>query len=269
MYRSFTFAISFAFIAIFLSACSSLGTNTKTSITEAIYKIPFPSPSAEQRVIIYNHGITRPQQIEPCFLSYNNPPESLAALSDKRTLVYKICSTATEAPAILSAGKQVYLRKIEINFAIDAFLARGVLPKHLFLAGHSNGAWTSLMMMRDVNKRFNGAIAFAPAFSGKRSEVKFAPWWRKTVRPRQIKEMLMSPDMDALVFGYENDPYNRPQELQFLAHNYPLVGSGGVELVSYDCGLRNAHQTFRKDCRKAETTQRILRFINKQIATWK
>ncbi|WP_299881739.1 hypothetical protein [uncultured Cocleimonas sp.] len=269
MFRSFTSAISLTFLAIFLSACSSLGTNTKTSIAESIQKIPFPSPASEQRVIIYNHGITRPQQLEPCFMSYNNPPESLRALSDKRTLVYKLCSTATEAPAITSAGRQVYLRKIEINFAIDAFLARGVLPKHLFLAGHSNGAWTSLMMMRDVNKRFNGAIAFAPAFAGKRSEVRFAPWWRRTIRPKQIKEMLTSPDMDALVFAYENDPYNRPQELQFLANNYPLVGSSGVDLVSYDCGLRNAHQTFRKDCRFAETSQRIQRFINKQIATWK
>jgi len=127
-------------------------------------------------VIIYNHGISRPQQREPCFLSYNQPPKSLTALRDNKTLVYQLCSTSTEAPAISSAGKQVYLRKIEINYAIDAFQARGVLPKHLFLAGHSNGAWTSLMMMRDVNKRFNGVIAYAPAFAGKRNEVNIAPW---------------------------------------------------------------------------------------------
>ena len=246
-----------------------MGNNTKTSIAENIQRIKFPSPGAQQRVIIYNPGITRPQQVEPCYLPYNNPPKSLTALMDKTTLVYKLCSTATEAPAISSAGKQIYLRKREINFAIDAFLARGVLPKHLFLAGHSNGAWTSLMMMHDVNKRFNGAIAYAPAFAGKRSEVRFAPWWRNRVRPRQIKEMLTSPEMDALVFGYENDPYNRPQELQFLATNYPLIGSNGVDLVSYDCGLRNAHQTFRKDCRIGETTQRIKRFIDNQITTWK
>lgn len=162
----------------------------------------------------------------------------------------------------------MYLRKVEINFAIDAFLARGVHPKHLFLAGHSNGAWTSLMMMRDVNKRFNGVIAYAPAFAGKRSESTIAPWWRRTVRPNQIKEMLKAPSMDALVFAYENDAYNRPQELRFLQDSYPLRNTNGVDLISYDCGLRNAHQTFRNDCRQLETTRRIQSFVNSQISSW-
>ena len=96
-------------------------------------------------------------------------------------------------------------------------------PKNLFLAGHSNGAWTALMMMKDVNTRFNGVIAFAPAFAGKRSEISFAPWWRNTTRPRQIKEMLTAPRMDALVFAYENDAFNRPQELQFLPNQLSIT----------------------------------------------
>ena len=187
-------------------------------------------------------------------------------------MVYRLCSTATEALAISSAGKQVYLRKIEINHAIDAFLSRGVKPQHIFLAGHSNGGWTSLMMMRDVNSRFNGVIAYAPAFEGKRSENSLAPWWRNTVRPMQIKDMLAAPNMNALVFAYENDAYNRPQELQFLADAYPLIETSnnkkGVDLVSYGCGLRNAHQTFRNDCRLADTVMRIRTFVNSQIATW-
>jgi len=255
-------------LTLFLSACSTLGSNTKASVTENIQKLKLSSPSSQQRVIIYNHGISRPQNIEPCYLSYNKPPKSLTALRDNKTLVYQLCSTSTESPAISSAGRQVYLRKIEINYAIDAFLARGIQPKHLFLAGHSNGAWTSLMMMRDVNKRFNGVIAFAPAFAGRRNEVNIAPWWRNTVRPNQIKDMLGAPMMDALVFSYENDAYNRPQELQFLSSNYPLVGSNGIDLVSYGCGLRNAHVTYRKDCRLTDTTRRIRYFVNKQIETW-
>ena len=254
---------------LFLSACSSLGQNSKASISQTIQALKLSSPSSQQRVIIYNHGIQRPQQTEPCYLPYNKPPKSLIALIDKQTMVYRLCSTATEAPAISAAGKQVYLRKIEINYAIDAFLARGIQPQHLFLAGHSNGAWTSLMMMRDVNKRFNGVIGYAPAFAGKRNEVSFAPWWRNSVRPTQIKDMLGASKMDALVFAYENDPYNRPQDLLFLSTNYPLIDYRGVDLVSYNCGLRNAHQTFRNDCRLTETAKRIRQFVNKQIETWR
>jgi len=232
-------------------------------------KLKLTSPSAQQRVIIYNHGISRPQQVEPCYLPYNNPPRSLTSLRDNRTLVYKLCSTATESPAPSSAGRQVYLRKKEINYAIDAFLNRGIQPKNLFLAGHSNGGWTSLMMMKDVNKRFNGAITFAPAFAGRRSEASYAPWWRNTVRPKQIKEMLTAPEMDAIVFAYERDEYNRPQELAFLANNYPKANVSGVDLIAYDCGLRKAHQTFRNDCRLSETTQQIRQFIEQQIAAWR
>ena len=267
MNKSYYPALLFA-VSVFLSACSSMGHNSKLSVAERIQSLALTAPSSQQRVIIYNHGISRPQQLEPCYLFYNDPPKSLASLADTQTLIYKLCSTATESPAISSAGKQVYLRKKEINYAIDAFLARGIQPKNIFLAGHSNGAWTSLMMMQDVNKRFNGVIAFAPAFAGKRSEASYAPWWRNTVRPNQIKEMLKAPKMDALVFAYENDAFNRPQELQFLAQNYPLSNTQGVDLIAYDCGLRKPHQTFRKDCRGAETSLRIKRFIEQQIASW-
>lgn len=268
MNRSYFSSGLITLIALLLSACSSIGVNTKSTIAESIQALKLPSPHIQQRVIIYNHGISRPQQLEPCYMPYNNPPRSLLSLADNQTIVYKLCSTSTESPAPTSAGKQVYLRKKEIDYAIDAFLNRGIQPKHLFLAGHSNGGWTSLMMMRDVNKRFNGVIAFAPAFAGRRSEASYAPWWRNTVRPKQINDMLKAPVMDALVFAYENDAFNRPQELAFLSANYPLTLTNGVDLVAYDCGLRNAHQTYRRDCQLDQTTARIRRFINNQITTW-
>jgi pimeloyl-ACP methyl ester carboxylesterase len=251
---------------LMLSACSSIGSNTKSSIQEQINRVAFSVPPDQQIVIIYNHGISAPQQREPCYMPYNRPPSSLRQLASDHLLVYSLCSTSVESPLPSAAGKQVYLRKQEISHAIDAFLARGILPRNLFLAGHSNGGWTSLMMARDTDKRFNGVIAFAPAFAGKRKEEKLFPWWRHKVRPKQVKDMLGAPRMDALVFAYENDPYNRPQDLQFLVQHYPLKNGHGVELVSYGCGLRNAHQTFRNDCRLLSTKAKIIQFLQKQIA---
>jgi len=250
----------------FMSACSSMGANTRESINKQINSVAFSAPPDQQIVIIYNHGISAPQQQEPCYMPYNKPPPSLQQLAGSHLLVYSLCSTSVESPLPASAGKQVYLRKQEISHAIDAFLARGILPRNLFLAGHSNGGWTSLMMSRDTDKRFNGIIAFAPAFAGKRKEDKLFPWWRKKARPEQIEDMLGAPRMDALVFAYENDPYNRPQDLQFLADHYPLQNGHGVKLVSYSCNRFNAHQTYRNDCRLTETKQTILQFIQSQIA---
>lgn len=253
-------------LALLLSACSNMGSNTKTGIQKQINTVAFSAPPDQQIVIIYNHGISAPQQRESCYMWYNKPPRSLLDLTDGHLLVYPLCSTAVESPLPSSAGKQVYLRKQEISHAIDAFLARGILPRNLFLAGHSNGGWTSLMMAHDTDKRFNGVIAFAPAFAGKRKEQKLFPWWRQKARPKQIKDMLSAPKMDALVFAYENDAYNRPQDLRFLSDHYPFKEGHGVDLVSYGCNRFNAHQTYRNDCRLTETKKTILQFIQNQIA---
>lgn len=249
---------------LFGSGCSHYASRGTRNITQEIANLEFNLTPQQQIVIIYNHGVKRPQQAEPCHLFYNQPPQSLRQLEDQKILIYSLCSTAVESPAPSSAGKQVYLRMGEINQAIDALLAKGIQPRHLFLSGHSNGGWTSLMMMRDVNKRFNGAIVFAPAFAGKRAETNLFPWWRNTVRPRQIADMLSAPHMDALVFAYLRDPFNRPEDLAFLTDHYPLT----VSMISYDCGLTNSHQTYRQDCRQAETSRQILDFINQQIAGW-
>ncbi len=264
--RGFATSILMVLLTL-LSACSSMGVNTQANIQEKINSVTFSVPPAEQVVIIYNHGISAPQQREPCFMPYNKPPPSLLNLASQHLLIYPLCSTSVESPLPSSAGDQVYLRKKEISHALNAFLARGVLPKNIFLAGHSNGGWTSLMMARDTDKRFNGIIAFAPAFAGKRKEAKLFPWWREKVRPKQINDMLGAPRMDALVFAYDNDPYNRPQDLQFLADHYPLQNGHGVELISYGCGLFNAHQTYRNDCRLPQTKQKIRHFIQEQIAS--
>jgi len=258
-----------------LSGCSFFsGNNTKQGLTANVESIKLSVPAAQQRVIIYNHGTHLSFEREACFLPINQAPESLVQLSldspQKRLLVYRLCSTAiedTHEPA--DAGKQVYLRKQEINTVIDAFLAKGILPKHLFLAGHSNGGWTSLMMMRDVNKRFNGVIAFAPAFAGRRDEENAFPWWRRQARPAQIKDMLGAPEMDALVFAYDNDAYNRPQDLTFLTDKYPRKDKHGVELVSYGCSsFYPAHVTFWKDCHLDRTKKQINQFITEQILHW-
>lgn len=251
-------------LSLFISSCSSFGSNTPATIKKDISKVAFTVPTKEQIIIIYNHGTSRPQEQERCGMFYNKPPASLRGVRDYRTLIYSLCSTSTESPVPSAAGKQVYLRKQEISHAINSFLDRGIHPKNLFLAGHSNGGWTSLMMMKNVNERFNGAIAFAPAFAGKRSEISFAPWWREVARPKQIKDMLSASQMDALVFAYPNDEYNRPEDLLFLKKHYP----SSVTFVVDDCNFSPAHQSYRYDCHVKKTQDRIKQFIESQLASW-
>ncbi len=109
-------------------------------------------------MVIYNHGTRNPRKKERCNASFNRVPESLTALSGERFIIYYLCSDATEGTARSQAGNQVYARMDEIEQAMDGIIEQGILPEHLFLAGHSKGAWVILMLMNQVNRKFNAAI---------------------------------------------------------------------------------------------------------------
>ena len=164
------------------------------------------------------------------------------------TYFYYLCSKATDG---IQVGSYIYKRKKEINKILDQLISAGVKPKNIFLSGHSAGGWTSLMMMDQVENKFNSAIVFAPAFAGPRSEINKYPKWRKEARPRQVKEMTQVKAIKALIFAYEDDKFNRPKELNFLIEKYP----NSVELVGYKCG--NGHDTTHNDCRLSKTKKII------------
>ena len=204
-------------------------------------------------IIIYSHGTTRPQKKENCTKSYNKIPSSLHILKKfDDTYFYYLCSKAIDAG---TTGSYIYKRKKEINKVLDQLIKKGVNPQNIFLTGYSAGGWTSLMMMDQVEKKFNSAIVFAPAFAGPRSETNKYPHWRKVERPRQVKKMTSVKAIKALIFAYEDDGFNRPKDLNFLIEKYP----DSVELVGYKCG--NGHGTMNNDCRLSKTKKIIKNYF--------
>ena len=209
---------------------------------------------ADLKIIIWSHGTERPQKRENCLKL--SVPETIFALSENDNVYfYFLCSRATDGDKL---GSYIFKRKREINKVLDQLISVGIKPKNIFLAGLSAGGWTSLMMMDQVGKKFNSAIVFAPAFAGPRSETGKYPEWRKVERPRQIKKMIKAKVIKALIFAYEDDPYNRPKELMFLKEKYP----NSVEMVGYKC--RNGHNTAYNDCRFDTTKQIIKKYFEKQ-----
>ena len=208
-------------------------------------------------VIIYNHGTQRPQHVEDCGAPWNQVPRSLLALQSERLLIYYLCSRASESYAKSSAGQYIYERLKEVEATLDELIALGVPPQNIFLAGHSAGGWTSLMAMKFVDRKFNAAIVFAPAFAGSRSEASTYPWWYQEARPKQIREMLEAPNVRALIFAYHDDPFERPEDLGFLTERY----GKSVPMIAYECDVPNRHLVHLNDCREAATTQAISRFI--------
>jgi predicted peptidase len=234
----------------------SPNTNNVTPISEK-YEGKTPKINLDNgsdlTIIIYSHGTTRPQKKENCTKSYNKIPSSLHILKKfDDTYFYYLCSKAIDAG---TTGSYIYKRKKEINKVLDQLIKKGVNPQNIFLTGYSAGGWTSLMMMDQVEKKFNSAIVFAPAFAGPRSETNKYPHWRKVERPRQVKKMTSVKAIKALIFAYEDDGFNRPKDLNFLIEKYP----DSVELVGYKCG--NGHGTMNNDCRLSKTKKIIKNYF--------
>ena len=245
-------ALACLIVLTFAAACSD-----GARVVRDVGDIETPS---EAIVVVYSHGTKRPQVREDCDADYNRVPDSLTGLQLPGLSILFLCSKATE-DRTRPIGNYVYQRVGEIADTLDRLAARGVGPERIFLAGHSAGGWSSLMASVDHGDRFNGVIAFAPTFAGPRREIAKHPNWRRTAFPRQVARMTSAPRIDALVFAYENDPFNRAQELRFLAGQWPET----VRLVSYGCG-GHAHLTHLNDCREDETRRLIRTFIRSEMA---
>ena len=79
--------------------------------------------------------------------------------------------------------------------------------------------------------------------------------------------MISNNEIEALIFAYENDPFNRPQELQFLIETFPNT----VQLIGYKCDVslgKTGHTTHIDDCQHSKTSELIRNYIEKRKATF-
>ena len=254
------------FLLIF-SSCSSLGPKEKnlrgsyfvsledeltTSLAETI-EISSLSFNENSKVIIWMHGTNRPSIAGNLNCSDDMPPESLMVAAEKLDFsIYYLCSNATDG---FEKGSFIYKRVSELEETISHFNMAGIPSKNIFLSGFSAGGWTALMAASILPDSFNGGVLFAPAFSGPRYETTIFPVWRKVIRPKQINEISKAKRLNFLVFAYEDDPFNRPKDLDFLLNRK----NSHPEIIGYNCN--KGHFTYKKDCKGSETSSRILTFL--------
>lgn len=225
------------------------------------YRGDTPAPTIvnakTSRLVIWLHGQHNPRKQERCSKQFNLPPKSILALDEMtNTHVYYHCTKVVDPKEEgenkpndgihytwgFKNGAYILSRVAEVERLLDTFIAMGVKPENITLSGHSAGGWTSLLAAATYPEKFDNVIAFAPAFAGPRNEESLYPWWRKIIRPEQI-EMIKAPnDVDKLIFAYEDDAFNRPQELAFLTKAFPDTS----QLVSQKCG--GGHLSHKNDC---------------------
>lgn len=212
------------------------------------------------RVVIFNHGNNNPSVVHQCTPVI---PDSILFLQSYGIHIYNLCSKTTEplSSFILPnrSGRQVFSKLDENELVLDQLLSLGLLAENIYLSGQSQGGWVSLMAASRFSHKFNAAIAFAPGFGGYRNTT--AGQFRRRNSAYQIDEMLKAPQLNALIFSYDNDSFTRPDELKFLVEHY----GEQVTLVNYDCGLKESHFTAYRDCRIEETKKRVAELVGIQL----
>ena len=206
-------------------------------------------------IIIYTHGSHgKNQKINSCKRAWNKIPPSIYQLDgtkikDFTIKTYQLCSgvrgfTKKEEDLfwkvyddnnqdlskvlelkdkngvlLINKWEGSTKRKV-IKLKIDEFKTKGF--NNIILAGHSAGAWESLILYSNFPSEINGVIAFNPARSSKYArELKKDKVWRgwKIWRNYKISLIKLEKLGKVLVYSHNKDNYETPETLSFLSNS--------------------------------------------------
>ena len=170
-------------------------------------------------VLIVTHGSDQENIPDPCHLDQVNAPWGMPGAIDdlkgdklggKTVVLDPFCT-----PHKVGDGNnlKVELRKQDIQARVEAYRQQGVPAKQIFLVGHSAGAWASLLLKMEQPGLFNAVIALAPAFAGEEAD-RDAWWWQR--RQDYLDRFAAARDVSALVFSFEGDTFEEPNDLDEL-----------------------------------------------------
>jgi len=207
-------------------------------------------------VLIFNHGTVRPQRQHECNPSRDVPGVVREVAEANGWTVHYLCSLATDGGL---TGSYTYKRADEILGAVEQYRRQGLPARQIFLLGHSAGGWSSLMAARKDHSGFNAIVAFAPAFAGPRAEEEQYPVWRRQMQPLQIGYLTAASRIDALIFAYDDDAFDRPEDLE------PLKRIRGIRIVAFN-ECQQGHRTVYTDCFHRRAREQVESYIKSRLA---
>ena len=198
-----------------------------------------PEPETA-RLIIFNHGTNSSGIHQTCDPSGDIPPIfRTLPRSHAGTVVYYFCSDVTGLGTRGGMSAQTWYRRgREIEALLDRFIAFGVKPERIFLAGQSGGASAVLSTAAAAPEKFRSFVAFAPGYG-----YAYLGWGRRHHRLSHFygqwaSHIRAGKAMRGLVFGFGDDKYAPTPDLQFLG-DIP-----GVQLITVGnaaCDGANPH----------------------------
>jgi pimeloyl-ACP methyl ester carboxylesterase len=263
-------------------AAAALGACVSPAVDGAyLGPAPFVTRDGERRLIpqpersvlvVYNHGSAEELIPDACEPAGATTPPVIGDLAGQkirgfRIIVFAYCTPSRVGAFHHASGEgepKVVKRTKDIERLIGEFVAGGLAPERIFVAGHSAGGWAALLAARRAVAPFNGVIAFAPAFAGRKAGREDG-WW--ALHHRQVADLSLSERLDALVFAFEGDAYNDAGDLQFLAQveGVDFVVLPGDRIDGADCDKPDPHQTPFRDCFRQTQGKRIVRFLEERL----
>ncbi len=214
------------------------------------YQTPLWAEKIHGRELATSDGTAYEVKVE--FVCTNRSPER--ARSDREACDLSVCRRVQAISEVIEDRAKTYPRR------------------QIFLAGHSAGAWSSLLIKRHTPSAVNGLILTAPAFGGKRNErTCVAKTCTEEERPA-LRRMLIRAHQDAhmaaaagnrslnsLIATFPCDRFGWPSELSVgpaqgsRVHVFPPFEAGGQALA---CKVRGPDRFYNgkplRFCNKVE-----------------
>ncbi len=185
-----------------------------------------PDPAAV-RLIVFMHGTDSGGRGQKC-----EPRDDLPTVFEKmivkdpQTVVYYPCSNEIGFGATNNVSQGIWWKRAEeTSRTLDRFLAYGVAPSQIVVAGHSGGASSALYMSTFAPEKFSGFVALAPGTGFGYLDRSIHDTWYSKHYYRWKNVIESGTSMRGVAFGFDDDKYSPLEEMAFIG-DIP-----GVELV--------------------------------------
>ncbi|WP_299619441.1 alpha/beta hydrolase [Pelagibius sp.] len=238
---------------------------------------PAPERLAASVVLLYMPGSTQEFREDPCSWKsgemLGRTPLWFRSLNGTEIGGWPVYATTYCTPTKVGmfdhktkSGKlKVVKRAEDICNRVRELQNKGVPPNRIFLVGNSAGAWASLLVAVDHAEEFNALIGMAPAFAGREGGRKEGWTW---VRGQQIEKISAAPGIDGLIFAFEGDRFEGPDDLDFLDRiaDIEFVPLPIYNMDGHLCGRGgSAHARHHRPCFARSQLPRILKFIEDRL----
>ncbi len=223
-------------------------------------------------VVVFTHGSGPATTPDRCSLnqsSWPGTPKAISALDGmsrggRTVALHRFCTPSkTGTPLSVLRGENLEKSKVmrRANDMVElatAYRAAGVPAENIVLSGHSVGGFAALLAQMANPGAVGRVVALAPAFANKR-HVRNAG---ERIANDILKPEIAAAPLNALVFAFEDDDYERPEDLSdWLANPGLRIVPLGREIDGERCRGSNAHRRSYEACFTNTQSERIAAYV--------